>query len=82
MQEAEFYDGLTEIFREVFLHDGLTPKPELTVKEVQGGDTFKMIEVIIAVEKKYRIKFQARELDGLRNIGDLARAVLAKTAGR
>jgi acyl carrier protein len=81
MQEAELYTQLTEIFREVFNRDDLDLRPELTAKDVPGWDSFKQIEIIIAVEAKYGIKFRTRELDALHNVGDLARTVLGKTSG-
>jgi acyl carrier protein len=81
MREAEIYGQLTEIFHDVFMREDLTLKPELTARDVQGWDSFKQIEIIIAVEEKYGIKFHTRELDSLHNVGDLARVVLAKTGG-
>jgi acyl carrier protein len=81
MQEQEIYGALTEIFRDVFMRDDLTLRPELTAKDVPGWDSFKQIEIIIAIEEKYQIKFRTRELDGLHNVGDLARTVLAKIGG-
>jgi acyl carrier protein len=81
MQEAEIYAQLTEIFRDVFMRDNIELKPELTAKDVPGWDSFKQIEIVIVVEEKYGIKFHTRDLDGLRNVGDLARTVLAKTSG-
>jgi acyl carrier protein len=81
MREAEVYAQLTEIFRDVFLRDDMTLSPALTARDVPGWDSFKQIEIIIAVEEKYGIKFHTRELDGLHNVGDLARTVMAKTDG-
>jgi len=80
MQESDVYQQLTEIFSEVFMRDDLELKPELTAKDVPGWDSFKQIEIIIGVEEKYGIKFHTRDLDALHNVGDLARAVLSKTA--
>jgi len=81
MQEGDVYKGLTEIFRDVFMKDDLELKPELTARDVPGWDSFKQIEIIIGVEEKYGIKFHTRDLDALRNVGDLARTVMAKTRG-
>jgi acyl carrier protein len=78
MQEAELYDDLTEIFVDVLQCGHLTLTPELTTHDVQGWDSFKQIEIILAVEEKYGIKFAARELDELYCVGDLARTILAK----
>jgi acyl carrier protein len=78
--EAETYSGLTEIFHDVFMRDDITLSPELTAKQVQGWDSFKQIEIIMASEEKWGIKFNTRELDSLRCVGDLAKMVVLKTA--
>jgi acyl carrier protein len=79
MLQAELYDQLNEIFRDIFMREDLLLSPELSAEDVPGWDSFKQIEIVIAVEAKYGIKFRPRELDELRNVGDLARTVLAKT---
>ena len=79
MNEAEIYPGLEEIFCDVFLRDDLRLQPELTAKDVPGWDSFKQIDIILAVEEKYRIKFNTKELDSLHNVGDLVRVIAAKT---
>jgi acyl carrier protein len=77
--ESEIYDALNGIFREVFLRDDIVLAPQMTAKDVQGWDSFKQIEILLALEEKYGIKFRTKELDGLANVGDLARTVLTKT---
>ena len=79
--EAEIYGALTEIFHDVFMRDDIVLSPELTAKGVQGWDSFKQIEIIMACEEKWGIKFNTRELDALRCVGDLA-TMVAKKAGR
>jgi acyl carrier protein len=81
MTEDEIYAGLTEIFQDVFRREDLVLSPALTAKDVPGWDSFKQIEIMIAVEEKYGVRFRTRELESLRNVGDLAQAVLTKTAG-
>ena len=78
--EAEIYGALTEIFQDVFLRDDIRLTPQLTAKQVQGWDSFKQIEIIMACEEKWAIKFNTRELDSLRAVGDLAKLVEAKTS--
>ena len=76
--ESEIYTALTEIFHDVFLRDDLVLKPGLSAKDVQGWDSFKQIEIVMAIEEQYGIKFTTRELDSLQNVGDLVRVVAAK----
>ena len=76
--EAEIYGALTEIFHDVFMRDDLKLTPELTAKDVKGWDSFKQIEIIMASEEKWGIKFNTRELDALQNVGDLAKMIETK----
>jgi len=79
MSEAEIYQTLTSIFRDVFLRDDLVLTPQLSANDVPDWDSFKQIEIIIAVEEHYRIKFRTRELDTLKNVGDLVRLIADRT---
>jgi acyl carrier protein len=78
--EAEIYVVLTEIFSDVFMRDDLDLTPALTAKDVMGWDSFKQIEIIMATEERFGIKFNTRELDSLLSVGDLVKAIAAKTA--
>ena len=71
---------LTEIFHDVFMRDDIELTPDLTAKRRQGWDSFKQIEIIMACEEKWGIKFNTRELDALRCVGDLA-AMVGKKSG-
>jgi acyl carrier protein len=73
--DAQIYNGLSEIFADVFMRDDISLSPELTAKNVEGWDSFKQIEIIMASEEKWRIRFNTRELDALRCVGDLARMI-------
>ncbi len=76
--QADIYTALTEIFHDVFMRTDIVLTPELTAKGVQGWDSFKQIEIIMASEEKWAIKFNTRELDALRCVGDLATMVGTK----
>jgi acyl carrier protein len=80
LDETLIYGALTEIFQDVFMRGDLALKPELTAKDVAGWDSFKQIEIVLAAEEKFGIKFSTRELDSLRNVGDLVRVIAANIA--
>ncbi len=79
MSEADIYTFLTDTFHDVFMRDDIVLKPELTAKDVDGWDSFKQIEIVLATEERFGIKFSTREVDSLQNVGDLVRLVSAKT---
>ncbi len=78
MTEAGIYAALTDIFRDTFMDDAMTLTPTLSAKDVKGWDSFKQIEIIVAVEERFGIKMNTRELDSLHNVGDLVRVIAAK----
>jgi acyl carrier protein len=81
MTNPEIYAALTVIFRDVFLSDDLVLTPTLNANDVPGWDSFRQIEIIIATEQHFGIKFSAREIDQLANVGDLVAAVATHTQG-
>jgi acyl carrier protein len=76
--QVEIYRDLAEIFADVFMRDDMVLSPALTAKDVKGWDSFKQIEIIMASEEKWAIKFSTRELDALRTVGDLAKMIETK----
>ena len=75
--QGEILAGLGEIFAEVFGRE-VALSPALTAKDVAGWDSFKQIEIVMAVEERWGMRFSTRELDGLRCVGDLVAVVVGK----
>ena len=77
MNEGEVYGVLEDIFQDLFMRDDIRLVPGTTAADVEGWDSFRMIEIIMAVEERFRIKLPTKALDALENVGDLVRAVSA-----
>ena len=71
MTDEEIYEQLTEIIRDVLMNFDLVLRPDLTAMEVDGWNSYKMIEIIVAVESHFGLKVKSKELDELENVGDL-----------
>lgn len=78
--EFEIILGLTEILRDIFPDDTSVITPRTSAADIEGWDSFKQIEIVLAAETRWRVRFSTRELDGLRCVGDLARLIALKTA--
>jgi acyl carrier protein len=74
------YVALTEIFNDVFMRDDMELAPALSAQDVPGWDSFKQIEIMVSVEERFNIKLNTREIDNLKNVGDLAEIIAKKTA--
>jgi acyl carrier protein len=82
MTEPEAYRLLTRIFAGVFERDDIALAPELTAADVVGWDSFKQVEILMQIEEALGIKLRSREIDGLRNVGDLAGIVRSRVNAR
>lgn len=82
MDESQVYRELTAIFHEVFADDTLVLTPRMTAADVAGWDSGRMIELIIAAESHFGIRFTSREVDRFETVGDFVRTIREKVAGK
>lgn len=67
------------IFRELFRDKSLVIHTETSAKDIEGWDSLAHITLIVAIEKKFGIKFKLAELQDVRNVGDILALVKTKT---
>jgi len=79
-KQTRILEELTALLRDIFAREDLSVTPETTAADVPGWDSMKHIEITIAVEEKYAIRLKAREVDGMRTVGDLVAIIAGKTA--
>ena len=78
----EIYAQLTTVFHDLFDDDTLALTPELTAADVPEWDSFNHINLIVAVESRFKIKFQTAELEALHTVGHLADLIQTKLAAQ
>lgn len=71
-------DRLTLIFREVFDDDKITIFPEMTADDVAGWDSLSHVNLIVAIESIFRIRFSQKELLTFKTVGDLLQSIRGK----
>ena len=72
------YDGLNEIFRDVFGDDTISLGPSTTAADIAEWDSFNHINVVVAVESRFGVKFSTFEVEALKNVGDMAALIERK----
>jgi acyl carrier protein len=78
MNTAQIYNQLTDIFHEVFEDQTVVPTPEMTASDVKEWDSFNHINLMIAIETRFKIKFKTAELESLHNVGHLVEIIEKK----
>lgn len=80
MQPQDLDTQLTAIFRDLFDDDTITLRPGLTASDVPEWDSFNHINLIVAVEARFGIKFQTAELESMQTVGQLVDLIQSKLA--
>lgn len=78
MTKTEIFQQVREVFRGVFLNDQLQVDLKSTAMDVPGWDSFKMIEILLEIEKRFGTKMETRDIDRLKNVGDLVTRIADK----
>ncbi|MDB5893914.1 MAG: acyl carrier protein [Rhodoferax sp.] len=74
------YTRLTPIFHDVFDDEGIVVTPALTADDVDEWDSLAHIRLVLAIEKKFGLKFSAAEVGRLKNVGEFVALIQAKSA--
>ena len=62
---------LSEVLREVFDDDAIEATPEMTANDVDGWDSLSHVNLILAVETRFEVRFTQKEVLSFQNVGDL-----------
>jgi acyl carrier protein len=74
----EIYSQLTEIFRDIFDDESIVLTPETTAADIDDWDSFNHINLLVATEQRFGIKFKTAELEDLKNVGHLVQLISTK----
>ncbi|MBM3252048.1 MAG: acyl carrier protein [Candidatus Omnitrophica bacterium] len=69
MDKLEILEKTRRVFRDVFDKDQLIIDRMTSSKDIEGWDSLANINLIVAIEKEFKIKFILSELISLDNVG-------------
>lgn len=72
MSREEIFEGLNEVFQDVFDDDSITVDANTTADDIEEWDSLEHINLIVAVEKKFGMKFTMGQVTGMKNVGAMA----------
>lgn len=71
MMREEILVNLTKVFREEFDNESIVLTEETTADDVEEWDSLEHINLIVAVEEEFGIKFTMSEVTGMKNVGKM-----------
>lgn len=78
MTRQEILDQLTDIFRDILDVDDLEVTDSLKADDVDEWDSLSHIQLIVAIEKHWKIKFNAREIMTWQNVGQMVDTIVQR----
>ena len=69
---------LTQVFRKTLDNDAIKLQKETTANDVKEWDSLAHIQLIVAIEKYFKIKFKASEIRAFKNVGEMCEAIKIK----
>lgn len=78
MTEADIYQKLTGIFRDIFLDDTIVARPEMTAAEVDRWDSLSHIDMMMMVESAFDVRIPTRVITGMKNVSELVAYLMSK----
>ena len=70
---------LAELFCDIFDDDLMQIDRSTTAENIDAWDSLVHINLIVAIEKEFQIKFALGEIQDLKNVGDLVDAITKKS---
>jgi acyl carrier protein len=75
-------ERLQEVFRDIFDDPTLVLRDDMTAQDIEGWDSLTHINLIIAVERKFGIKFATAEISRTKEPGQNVGSFIRLTEGK
>ena len=78
MTEQEILEAVQEIFRDNFDDDTLVITRDTCADDIEDWDSIEHINLIAAVEDAFGMRFQMREVSGMKNVGEMVQIIKSR----
>ncbi len=78
MERNDIMAQVQEVFRDELELNDLVLEDETTAEDVEEWDSLSHVQLVVALEKSFNIKFTSREILSWDNIGDLVDCISKK----
>jgi acyl carrier protein len=78
MTREQLIQDLQEIFCDVFELDTIAIDANTSALDIEEWDSLTHIQLVVSVEKKYKIRFNSAEIQTWENVGKMVDSILLK----
>ena len=80
MTREQVYTELNKVFQDVFDDESITVNDATTADDIEDWDSLEHINLIVAVETQFGIKFTMGQVNNMKNVGAMVDIILEKTS--
>ena len=62
---------INEIFKDILENNDLVIERDTTSNEVEEWDSLNHIQLVVAIEKHFKLKFTSRQIQSWKNVGEM-----------
>ena len=82
MTHGEILDKVSDVVGQVVGADDLKLSPASTAADVDGWDSLTHVQIMVALERAFGVRFRTGEMASLANVGELVDRIAARLKGR
>ncbi len=80
MPQTEIYTKLTGVFHDVFDDASIALKPQTCAADIDGWDSFNHINLVVAIESAFSVRFTTADLERMANVADVVSMIQQKSS--
>lgn len=78
MTREEILHEISKVFADTLDEDKVVLSESSKADDVEGWDSLTHVQLVVAVEKKFKIRFTAKEIQSWKNVGELIDSITSK----
>ena len=78
---GDIQDRMQAVFRDIFDDEALVLRDDLTAADVENWDSLTHINLIVGIERQFKVRFTTAEVSSLKDVGDLRSLIQQKLGG-
>ena len=80
MEKSELLAKVNDIFIDTLDNEDIVLSYETSAGDVEDWDSLTHIQLVVAVEKQFKVRFTSQEIQSWKNVGEMLDCIIAKNA--